>query len=41
MLASITDAYSTRWVLVRRLPAGDQQGAYELREGSGQRALLK
>jgi aminoglycoside phosphotransferase (APT) family kinase protein len=41
ILASINDAHSTRWELMGKLTGGYQQGAYELRDGSGGRAVLK
>src|SRR3989442_4745425 len=41
LLAKINSEHSMRWTLVGKLAGGYQQGAYELTDGAGARAVLK
>src|SRR2546422_8127500 len=41
LLAKINTEHSMRWTLVGKLAGGYQQGAYELTDGAGARAVLK
>lgn len=41
LLGTINSAHSMRWTLVGKLAGGYQQGAYELADGTGARAVLK
>lgn len=41
VLAGANATHGTRWTLIRPLQGGSQQGAYELRDIGGERAVLK
>src|SRR3989442_15989502 len=41
LLATINSEHATRWTLVGKLAGGYQQGAYQLTDGAGARAVLK
>src|SRR5712664_3320810 len=41
LLVTINTEHATRWTLVGKLAGGYQQGAYELTDGAGARAVLK
>jgi Ser/Thr protein kinase RdoA (MazF antagonist) len=41
VLALANERHATRWQIVRRLAGGYQQGAYELQDDAGARAVLK
>ena len=41
LMPLVNRAHGTTWAVVRRISGGSQQGAYEVRDGRGERAVLK